>query len=119
MSKFILLMVCATMVVACHKTEESTHHLNFTKPKVNGNLITFADDTTAAYFETQTITSADLQADFSVPARVVATVIRSSENPTQNLILFDNPDLTSNYTLLLQHLANVEQIEEVMIKQRT
>ncbi|HBK89507.1 MAG: efflux RND transporter periplasmic adaptor subunit [Cyclobacteriaceae bacterium] len=119
MSKFILLMVCVTMVVACHKTEESTHHLNFTKPKVNGNLITFADDTTAAYFETQTITSADLQADFSVPARVVATVIRSSENPTQNLILFDNPDLTSNYTLLLQHLANVEQIEEVMIKQRT
>jgi hypothetical protein len=32
--------------------------------------------------------------------------------------LFDNPELTSNYTQLLQHLANINQIQNVSIKQR-
>ncbi len=119
MGKLAILFLCSTLLLSCKKENGEEHHLNFTKPKVNGTLITFFDDTTASYFATQPIESADLQAEFSVPARVVATVMASSENPGQNLILFDNPDLTSNYTLLLQHIANIRQIEDVLIKQRT
>ena len=118
MRKAVLLLLSATLLLSCEKGNDQEHHLNFTKPKVEGNLITFADDTTASYFTAQPIANADLQADFAVPARVVATVITSSENPGQNLVLFDNPNLTSNYTLLLQHLANIRQIEDVLIKQR-
>jgi cobalt-zinc-cadmium efflux system membrane fusion protein len=119
MQKTVILLFSACVLLSCKKESGEEHHLNFTKPKVDGNLITFADDTTASYFTAQPTESADLQADFSVPARVVATVMSSSENPSQNLILFDNPDLTSNYSLLLQHLANIKQFEDVLIKQRT
>lgn len=119
MTKSVLLLLCSAMLLSCGKQASEEHHLNFTKPTVNGNLITFTDDATASYFTTQSIESADLQAEFSVPARVVATVMASSENPSQNLILFDNPELTSNYALFLQHMANIKQFEEVLIKQRT
>lgn len=119
MQKTVILLLFATLLLSCSKEQTEEHHLNFTKPRVEGNLITFGDDTTASYFTALPIETADLQADFSVPARVVATVMASSENPSQNLILFDNPDLTSNYALLLQHLANIKQFEDVLIKQRT
>jgi len=119
MGKIAWFILFGVVLISCKKDAGEEHHLNFKKPKVEGTLITFADDTTASFFMTQPIESADLQAEFSVPARVVATVMVSSENPGQNLILFDNPDLTSNYTRLLQHLANIQQIQDVLIKQRT
>ena len=118
MRNTLLLLFLILEMISCKK-ENSEQHLNFTKPKVSGNLITFTDESIASYFSTQLIDDTDLQADFAVPARVVATVIQSSENPSQNLILFDNPDLTTNYSLLIQHLSNIKQIEEVTITQRT
>lgn len=118
MRNTVILLFLATALIACKNDSGQEHHLNFIKPKVAGNVITFADDTTAAYFAVQPIETADLQADFVAPARVVATVMASSENPSQNLILFDIPELTSNYTLLLQHLANIRQFETVLIKQK-
>lgn len=119
MGKIIIFFLCAAMLISCKKEGAEENHLKFTKPKVSGNLITFGEDTTASYFITQPIENADLQAEFTVPARVVATVMPSSENPGQNLVLFDNPELTANYTQLLQSLANIKQIEDVLIKQRT
>ncbi len=119
MRKTIILILLAAMLAACKKEQGQERQLNFTKPKVSGNVITFADEQTASYFTSQPIENADLKADFSVPARVVATVMRSSENPDLNLILFDNPALTTDYTQLLQHLANIKQIEDIAIKQRS
>ena len=113
------LFLSIIILVSCNTETGQERHLNFTKPKVSGDLITFADDTTASYFKAEPIKSMDWKADFSVPARVVATVIKSTENPTLNMVLFDNPELTTDYTQLLQHLANIKQIEEVMIKQRS
>jgi cobalt-zinc-cadmium efflux system membrane fusion protein len=119
MRKTIAFILLTAILPACKKEQAQERQLNFTKPKVAGNIITFADEQTANYFTSQAIENADLQADFSVPARVVATVMRSSENPSLNLILFDNPALTTDYTQLLQHLANINQIEDVAIKQRS
>ena len=119
MRQIILLTLFVSVVLSCKKEASQERHLNFTKPKVVGDVITFADDTIAGYFSTQSIQTADLQTDFSVPARVVATVMTSSENPSLNLILFDNPSSTTDYTQLLQHLANIKQIEDIMIKQRS
>lgn len=45
----------------------------------------------------------------NAPARVAATVIRSRENSAHNLVLFDNPELTANYTSLLQHLISIRE----------
>src|SRR6185369_8785608 len=119
MGKIAWFVLIVAVMISCKKEGGDEKQLKFTKPKVEGNLITFNEDTTASYFVTQSIESSDLQAEFSVPARVVATVMPSSENPSLNLILFDNPELTTDYTQLLQHLANIKQIEEVTIRQRT
>ena len=107
------------MVVACGKKEHQTI-IQVIKPKVtdNGRLIQFSDKKTADYFIAQSVPSSEQLTNLVAPARVVATVVPSQENPNQNLVLFDNPELTSNYTQLLQHLANINQIQNVTIKQR-
>ncbi len=118
MRKIVTLYSLMIILLSCKKDNDQVAHLKFKKPKVSGNLIIFQDDSTASKFTSQSIESGDLLADFSAPARIVATVIASTETPGQNLILFDNPVLTSNYTLLLQYIANIKQIENVVIKQR-
>lgn len=115
----LTIFLAALILVACGKKEHETV-IKVIKPKVtdNGRLIQFSDKKTAEFFATQSVASSDQQANLIAPARVVATVIPSQENSSQNLVLFDNPELTSNYTQLLQHLANINQIQNVTIKQR-
>ena len=115
----LTIFLAALTVVACGKKEHQTL-VQVIKPKVtdNGRLIQFSDKKTADFFTTQSVASSDQQANLIAPARVVATVVPSQENSSQNLVLFDNPELTSNYTQLLQHLANINQIQNVTIKQR-
>lgn len=115
----LAILLAVVMVVACGK-KENQHLIQVIKPKVtdNGRLIQFSDKKTADFFATQSVASSEQLASLIAPARVVATVVPSQENPKQNLVLFDNPELTSNYTQLLQHLANINQIQNVTIKQR-
>jgi len=117
--KKLALFISFLIVVACGK-KENQNIIHAIKPKVtdNGRLIQISDKKTADFFAAQAIGSSQLYANLTAPARVVATVIPSQENPQQNLVLFDNPELTSTYTQLLQHLANINQIQNVTIKQR-
>ncbi|HTH56291.1 MAG TPA: efflux RND transporter periplasmic adaptor subunit [Cyclobacteriaceae bacterium] len=118
MQKFTIL-VAVLIFVACGK-KENQNIIQVIKPKVteNGRLIQFSDKKTADFFVAQPIASSQVFANITAPARVVATVVPSQESPNQNLVLFDNPELTSSYTLFLQHLANIHQIQNVTIKQR-
>lgn len=76
----------------------------------SGRTIQFPpDSTTLRFFGTEKIGSSNMSAELNAPARVAATVLRSGENPSQNLVLFDNPELTANYTLLLQHLISIRE----------
>lgn len=78
--------------------------------KDSGQTIQFPPDSlTLSYFKTAVVTKSDLNATLTAPARVVATVVRTAENPDQNIVLFDNADLTANYTELLQHIVNIRQ----------
>src|SRR3954462_238908 len=112
MQKQIAVLVLV-LLASCGKKEENHTVLHVEKPKVsdNGNLIVFPDKKTADFFAIHDAESEQLFANLTAPARVVATVVPSQENPNQNLVLFDNPDLTSTYTQLLQHLANINQIQ--------
>src|SRR5258706_7957917 len=116
----LIALIAIVLLASCGKKEENRNVLHVAKPKVsdNGKIIVFADKHTADFFAIQDIETAQLFANLTAPARVVATVVPSQENPNQNLVLFDNPDLTSTYTQLLQHLANINQIQNVTIKQR-
>lgn len=117
--KKLLFFVPFLVLVACGR-KENQNILQVIKPKVtdNGRLIQIPDKKTADFFTAQSIGSSQLYANLTAPARIVATVIPSQENASQNLVLFDNPELTSTYTQLLQHLANINQIQNVTIKQR-
>ncbi|HCW07568.1 MAG TPA: efflux transporter periplasmic adaptor subunit [Cytophagales bacterium] len=115
-----IVFLCLVFLVACGKKENQSAHVQVIKPKVtdNGQFIQFSDKKTADFFEVVPVASSELYANLIAPARVSATVIPSQENANQNLVLFDNPELTSSYTQLLQHLANINQIQNVTIKQR-
>ena len=118
MRKLILVLLAVTLFHSCKKEGGDEQQLHITKPKVSDKLISFPDEGSAAYFTTQAAETEDFRVDFALPARVVVTVVPSGENPGEKLVLFDNSELTANYSLLRQHLANVHQIEEVLIKQR-
>lgn len=94
---------------SCGGNEHKVEVPKENKPEVteNGKFIAFADESLKDYFKTEPVHISSVQAEFSAPARVVATIIRSVENSDQNLVLFDNPDLTANYTAILQHLTNI------------
>lgn len=94
---------------SCGRNEHKAEVPKDKKPEVseNGISISFPDESLKDYFKTEPVHISSVQAEFSAPARVVATIIRSVENSDQNLVLFDNPDLTANYTAILQHLTNI------------
>lgn len=74
----------------------------------DGSTVQFSDATSADYFKTTLVTSSKVNTSFVAPGRVIATIVPSVETVGQNLILFDNPELTGNYTALLQHLINIK-----------
>src|SRR5882762_8751492 len=116
----LVVLIALVLLASCGKKEDHLGVARVIKPKVsdNGRLITFADKKSADFFAVHDVESSRLVANLTASARVVVTVVPSQENPNQNLVLFDNPDLTSTYTQLLQHLANINQIQNVTIKQR-
>ncbi|WP_212005964.1 efflux RND transporter periplasmic adaptor subunit [Chitinophaga sp. HK235] len=67
------------------------------------------DSLTLHFFKTMEATQSDLNAELMAPARVAATVVKSNGNASQNIVLFDNPDLTASYTELLQHIINIRE----------
>jgi multidrug efflux pump subunit AcrA (membrane-fusion protein) len=98
-----------SLLFSCNTKEHKAEPPLENKPIVTdgGIGIEFTDESLKDYFKTAPVHISSVQAEFNAPARVVATIIRSVENTDQNLVLFDNPDLTANYTAILQHLTNI------------
>jgi cobalt-zinc-cadmium efflux system membrane fusion protein len=111
--KHLLFLGFIYIFIGCgEKPSNLVNQTKSTKPivKENGKFVSFPNDTvTINFFKTQRITSQNIEAEITAPARVVASVVSSEESKSQNLILFDNPDLTANYTSLLQHSINITQ----------
>ncbi len=101
-----------------HKTEDVRPENIMPSVSEDGIDISFPIQSVSNNFVTEKIQLETLKADFTAPAKISATVIKSEELSTQNIILFENPDLGSNYSLLSQHLINIRQIQNVIITQR-
>lgn len=108
------------LLVSCGKKEEKAVKVENIEPKItdNGVKIDFPKAESVKFFQTETIGSSALTADIAAPATVSATVVKSNEGASQNIVLFQNPDLAGNYTQLIQHLITINQIQNVNIKQR-
>ncbi|QRR00391.1 efflux RND transporter periplasmic adaptor subunit [Dyadobacter sandarakinus] len=113
-------VLIAALVLACKNKENKQVQQDNITPVVNadGTRISFPNKAGLTSFQTEMVSTSTLMADITAPAKVSATVIRSSEGASGNIVLFDNPELSGNYTQLLQHLTMINQIQNINIRQR-
>lgn len=83
-----------------------------------GTEVSFANSENVSFFQTENINNQSIQADFSTVGIVAATVHKSKTGASENIILFENPDLTSSYTEFVQHQINIRQIKNINIRQK-
>lgn len=74
----------------------------------DGGRITFPDPVMMRSFATEPARLEAIRTDFSAPGHVAAMVVRSTETPSERLVLFDEPSLSDNYTAILQHRINIQ-----------
>lgn len=119
MKKFVYIFTSLVIFSACG-SKENKIHLKQSTPTVSadGITISFPDDETVAFFKTEKIASANIEAELNAPGKIAATVLSSREGASQNIVLFDNPELAGNYTQLIQHQININQIQNINVKQR-
>lgn len=84
----------------------------------NGTLISFPNAESTAFFKTEKVNSSNIEAELNAPGRIAATVLASGLGASQNIVLFDNLELASSYTQLIQQQINISQIQNVSIKQK-
>jgi len=120
--KKILVCTCLAMafIAGCKNKAANKPVQDNSTPVVNasGTKISFPLAESANFFQTEKISSSSLMANVTAPAKVSATVLRSDEGASGNIVLFDNPELAGNYTQLLQHLTMISQIQNINIRQR-
>jgi hypothetical protein len=119
MKNFILILSILLSLTSCNKSGKK-HIEKEAKPVVSnkGRTIYFPDSKVFSFFKTGKINSGNITAEFTTPGKIAATVVSSTSGALQNLILFENPDLASNYTQLIQHQINIRQIQNVNIKNK-
>lgn len=90
-----------------------THLVN-----AEGTEIVFTNSHNTSFFQTEDVNVQLTQADFTAVGVVGATVHLSNSGASNPIILFENPDLTSNYTEMIQHQTNIRQLQDVIIRQK-
>lgn len=107
------LLFCALLVgqVACTDKENvnttPTIAKSTNKPEIleEGKEIRFKQSCTA--FGTMACTKNTASGIIESPAKVVASVFRPENQQAQNIILFENPEVTELYTTMLQSIAHL------------
>lgn len=102
-------LVLLTLLAAC-KDKPKPVAITVPRPttSADGRRVTFPDAAMIRAFATQPAHAEAVRTDFAAPGHVAAMVLRSVENPGERLVLFDNPDLSGNYTAILQHRINIQ-----------
>lgn len=119
MKNKIYILFILTLFASCTE-EEKTNTIQHFAPVTsnNGQTVTFQDEAAISFFETEIISSQNINSDLRAPGKIVANIFRSGVGASQNVILFSDSDLSSHYTQLVQHQINIQQIQNVNIKQK-
>lgn len=83
----------------------------------NGEQITFPDTAASNFFAVEAVGDSALNGTLHAPGKVAATVVRADEGG-QNIVLFDDAGLNSDYSQLIQHKININHIQQININQR-
>ncbi|MDI9863351.1 efflux RND transporter periplasmic adaptor subunit [Flectobacillus longus] len=110
---FIVSLVSLS-IWGCKKETKNTNN-DIQSPSVSkdGVTISIPDKQSATFFKTETVASSLISADLTAPAQVVATVV------ADKVVLFSNPDLTSDYTELLNHQSAIAQRKAVVLQKQS
>ncbi|MEH6308394.1 efflux RND transporter periplasmic adaptor subunit [Olivibacter sp. CPCC 100613] len=119
MKPILYLLASAFFWTACSSHEDNKLE-RIEAPVVtnNGQTISFKDSTMKSFFRTEPVYDGSVTAAYTAPGKIAATVVASIAGASQNVVLFDNPDLASSYTALAQHQTNIHQIQQINIKQK-
>lgn len=120
MKNTLYILFLHLILASCGSEKEKQVAPNYLAPITsnNGQTITFQDEKAISYFETTAVSNEQLDSDLKAPGKIVASVFTSSLGASQNIILFDDSELSSHYTQLVQHQINIQQIQGVTIKQK-
>lgn len=119
MKQVIYLLSFATLIISCgDKTPPKATVNDVPVISDNGVHILFPDTAVASFFKTELPGTGAVNARLSAPGKIAATVLASGSGAAQHLVLFENPELSGNYTQLIQHQTNINQIQRINIRQR-
>lgn len=119
MKKLQYLLPVIFLLGACNSKEAPKETVKITHTVSNdGSKILFSDTAILAFFKTEKVSSGPMQADFTAVGIVGATIQPSTSGASENIVLFENPELASNYTELIQHQINIRQIKNINIRQK-
>lgn len=112
-------LAASLLLASCGEKKQTAQKTDDPAPTIshNGQQISFPDTASSNFFITEAVGDSALNGNLHAPGKVAATVVRSDEG-AQNIVLFDNPDLESDYTQLIQHKININHIEAINIKQK-
>lgn len=120
MKKINLLCLSFGLLLACGGKEQQEKNLKVQAPIVenNGKIIRFPNAETASLFKTESLSNKNIEAKLKAPGEIVATVLPSGVGASQNIILFNDPELSGNYSQLIQLQTSINQTQRVGIKQK-
>jgi len=113
-----VLLLLLPFLLACGKKAALVQQPGYLPQLVdNGREIIFSHGFGDS-IKTEKLSRAEIHSDFTVPGSIAAAIAASNSGAGQNLALFDNPELSGNYTLLIQHQITINQIQRINIKQK-
>jgi membrane fusion protein, heavy metal efflux system len=119
MKNLILILSILFFLYSCNgKERKPTEKYSVPIISNGGQIISFPDSESTAFFKTQKINNSSINANFEATGKIAAMVVASHAGASQNIVLFENPDLASNFTQLIQHQINISQIQNINIKQK-
>lgn len=119
MKNLIFILSILFFLYSCNEKERKPTE-KYSVPIISngGQIISFPDSESTAFFKTQKIIYNRINDDFEATGKIAAMVVASHAGASQNIVLFENPDLASNFTQLIQHQINISQIQNINIKQK-
>lgn len=122
MKKTILLFytLISVLLISCQSKEEKKQTADYVLPQVSedSKTITFKDDKNFSSFQTEKIEPKSSSTTLKVPAKIAANVSAMESGSSERIILFEDQDLSQNYTEFIQHKIKASQLENVSIKQK-
>ena len=116
--KLFILTILIFFVSCGNKEEKIVEKHSAPIASKDGNSISFPDSESMEFFQTKIVGTSKIDSELNAPGKVAATVLPSGEGASQNIILFYNPDLAAHYSQLIQLQTNINQIQNVNIKQK-